>query len=284
MKLVRYGQIGHEKPGCLDSQGKIRDLSHVIPDINGEVLASTVWKELPKIKTDELPFAPENSRVGACVNHVGKLIGIGLNYADHAAETGAMTPTEPVVFLKATSCINGPYDPIIIPYGSTCTDWEVELGVVIAKSAKHIKPERALDYVAGYCVIDDVSERQFQLRTTGQWAKGKSCDSFGPIGPWLVTRDEITDPQNLSLWLEVDGVRYQNGQSNNMIFTVAQLVSYLSRFFTLHPGDIIATGTPAGVGLAQKPDPIYLKPGQTVRLGISGLGEQLHSVAAEIIA
>jgi 2-keto-4-pentenoate hydratase/2-oxohepta-3-ene-1,7-dioic acid hydratase in catechol pathway len=212
---------------------------------------------------------------------VGKFVCIGLNYKDHAEETGAAYPKEPVVFLKATSAISGPYDPIVIPRGSQKTDWEVELGVVIGRTARYISEAEALEYVAGYCVVNDVSERAFQLERGGQWDKGKSCDSFGPIGPYLVTRDEVPDPQNLRLWLEVDGRRYQNGHTREMIFSVAQLVSYVSQFMSLHPGDIIATGTPAGVGLGQKPEPVYLRPGQVVRLGVEGLGEQRHRVVAE---
>lgn len=281
MKLLRYGEPGAEKPGCLDDQGIIRDLSSVIPDIAGDVLSPEKLKFLQSIDPYSLPQIKSNPRIGACVGNVGKFICIGLNYADHAKETEAKVPTEPVLFMKATSSICGAYDPTIIPRGSKKTDWEVELGVVIGKAAKYVREEDALDHIAGYCLIHDVSEREFQLERGGQWDKGKGCDTFGPIGPWLVTADEVADPQQLELWLTVDGHRYQNGSSKNMIFGVARLVSYLSQFFTLHPGDVISTGTPAGVGLGQKPAPIYLKPGQKVKLGISGLGEQEHLMVVE---
>ncbi|RDI43775.1 fumarylacetoacetate hydrolase family protein [Aquicella lusitana] len=283
MKLVRYGDPGREKPGCLDKAGCLRDLSHLISDIAGDALSPAKLAELSKLETESLPLVENQPRLGPCVHQVGKFLCIGLNYEDHAKETGVENPSEPVVFLKATSAITGPYDPIVIPHGSTHTDWEVELGVVIGKRAKHVPLGKAGDYIAGYCVINDVSERHFQKHNTSQWAKGKSCDTFGPIGPWLVTSDEIADPQQLSLWLEVDGKRYQDGHTSKMIFDVKHLVSYLSRFFTLYPGDIISTGTPAGVGYAQKPEAIYLKPGQTVRLGITGLGEQKHKTTAEDI-
>lgn len=281
MKLLRYGDVGNEKPGCLDAQGRIRDLSKHIADIAGEALLPEKIDYLSKLNLNDLPLIDEKTRLGACVGAVGKFLCIGLNYADHAKETGAKIPTEPVLFSKVTSSICGPNDDLIIPLGSTHTDWEVELGIIIGKHAKRVTEKNALDYVAGYCVVDDVSERKLQLQGTGQWIKGKSCDTFGPIGPWLVTRDEIADPQNLSLWSEVDGKRYQNSNTRNMIFNVAFLVSYLSNFFTLYPGDIISTGTPHGVGLAQKPNPIYLQPGQVVRLGVEGLGEQAHRTVAE---
>lgn len=281
MKLLRYGNPGKEKPGCLDSQGNIRDLSHIIPDITGNVLSPSVLADLCKCKIDELPIIKKPVRLGPCVNNVGKFICIGLNYADHAKETGANIPIEPVIFLKATSAISGPYDPIIIPKNSMHTDWEVELGIIIGQRAKYIQKEEALNYIAGFCLINDVSERFYQRHNTSQWAKGKSCDTFGPIGPWLVTRDEIADPQQLSLWLEVNGQRYQDSHTSQMIFGVEHIVSYLSQYFTLHPGDIISTGTPAGVGCAQKPEAIYLKPGQIVKLGITNLGEQEHLIKAE---
>lgn len=280
MKLLRYGNPGNEKPGCLDSEGCIRDLSHIIPDLSGHILAIE-YKTLQQIKIENLPIIENAPRLGPCITNVGKFICIGLNYADHALETNSAIPSEPVVFLKATSAICGPHDPTMIPHHSTQTDWEVELGVVIGKAAKHVKEQNALDYIAGYCIINDISERHFQKHNTTQWAKGKSCDTFGPIGPWLVTPEEINNPHHLSLWLEVDGQRYQNSNTKHMIFKIPFLISYLSRFFTLHPGDIISTGTPAGVGLAQKPQAIYLKPGQTVKLGITGLGEQIHRTIQE---
>lgn len=280
MKLVRYGPKGKERPGLLDAEGRLRDLSGVVPDIQGPVL-KRLLPRLTRLNPTRLPLVPGRPRLGPCVGGVGKFVCIGLNYKDHAEETGAAYPKDPVVFLKATSAISGPYDPIVIPRGSQKTDWEVELGVVIGRTARYISEAEALEYVAGYCVVNDVSERAFQLERGGQWDKGKSCDSFGPIGPYLVTRDEVPDPQNLRLWLEVDGRRYQNGHTREMIFSVAQLVSYVSQFMSLHPGDIIATGTPAGVGLGQKPEPVYLRPGQVVRLGVEGLGEQRHRVVAE---
>jgi ureidoglycolate lyase len=282
MKLLRYGPKGKEKPGLLDKQGRIRSLANVIGDIKGEVLSASQLAQLAKLDHDSLPLVDANTRIGPCVTGVGKFLCIGLNYADHARETGIDIPREPVVFSKATSAISGPYDDVIIPRGSTKTDWEVELGFVIGTPAKYVSQEKALDYVAGFCVINDVSERALQLEGTGQWVKGKSCDTFGPIGPWLVTKDEISNPQDLELWLEVDGHRYQHSHTKEMVYTVAYLVSYLSRFFTLHPGDIISTGTPSGVGLGQKPHPIYLKPGQVMRLGISGLGEQKQMTMADI--
>lgn len=280
MKLVRYGKKGKEKPGLLDTDGRLRDLSEVVPDINGLVL-SKYLPRLARLRPSKLPLVKGRPRLGPCVGGVGKFICIGLNYKDHADETGAAYPQEPVVFLKATSAISGPFDSIVIPRGSTKTDWEVELGVVIGRTAKYVTEADAMEYVAGYCVINDVSERSFQLERGGQWDKGKGCDSFGPIGPYLVTKDEVPDPQNLRLWLEVDGRRYQEGHTRNMIFGVARLVSYVSHFMSLQPGDIISTGTPAGVGLGQKPEPVYLRPGQVVRLGIEGLGEQQQQVVAE---
>lgn len=280
MKLLRYGAVGAEKPGCLDAAGNIRDLSQHIKDVTGETISRASLQKLRGLDLNQLPIVKNPERLGACVNQVGKFICVGLNYADHAAETNSKKPEEPILFAKMTSAISGPNDPIIIPKNSTQTDWEVELGVVIGSSAKRVTEKDALNYVAGYCVIDDVSERYYQ-KSTPQWMKGKSCDSFGPIGPWLVTTDEIPDPQNLTLWLDVDGHRYQNGHSSNMIFGVAFLVSYISQYFTLYPGDIISTGTPAGVGMGQKPHPIYLKAGQKVHLGIRGLGEQLHEMVDE---
>ncbi|WP_327858116.1 fumarylacetoacetate hydrolase family protein [Acinetobacter guillouiae] len=276
MKLLRYGVKGQEKPGVLDPQGQIRDLSSVIQDINGQVLTT----ELDKIRNldlSSLPLVAEGVRLGACVGNIGKFICIGLNYSDHAAETGAEVPVEPVVFNKWTSAVVGPNDNVEIPKNSFKTDWEVELGVVIGKDGRYISKEQAMDYVAGYCVINDVSERTFQLEGTGTWDKGKGCDTFGPTGPWLVTKDEIENPHNLKIWLEVDGHRYQDGNTNTMIFDVPTIVSYLSQFMSLQAGDVISTGTPPGVGLGQKPS-VYLKAGQVMRLGIEGLGEQQQKV------
>jgi 2-keto-4-pentenoate hydratase/2-oxohepta-3-ene-1,7-dioic acid hydratase in catechol pathway len=282
MKLLRYGEKGMEKPGCLDAAGQLRDLSAHCADINGAVLSPTALQTLQQLDTEQLPRVLGQPRLGPCVTGVGKFMGIGLNYADHAAETGANIPTEPVLFLKATSAICGPDDPILIPRGSSKTDWEVELGVVIGKAAKYVSVAHALEHVAGYCVINDVSERAFQKERGGQWDKGKGCDTFGPLGPWLVTADEVPDPQQLTLWLDVDGKRCQDGSTRNMIFSVAEIVSYLSQFFTLHPGDVIATGTPAGVGMGRKPEPVYLKAGQVVKLGVAGLGEQVHRMVADV--
>ncbi len=270
MKLLRYGPAGAEKPGIVDSAGRIRDLSGVIGDVAGEVLT-----RLDKLTVDveALPLVEGNPRIGPCVAGVGKFICIGLNYADHAAESGLQVPPEPVIFMKATSAICGPNDPILIPRGSVKTDWEVELGVVIGKPAKYVTEAEALDHVAGYCVINDVSERAFQTERAGQWTKGKSCDNFGQIGPWLVTKDEVPDPQDLAMWLKVGDQMMQNGSTKTMVYGVAHVVSYLSQFFTLHPGDVISTGTPPGVGMGMKP-PRYLKAGETVSLGIAGLGQQ----------
>ena len=276
MKLLRYGEKGQEKPGLLDDDGKIRDLSSVVEDIDGAVLAEKLG-ELQQLDVSLLPVVDGSPRLGACVAKVGKFICIGLNYSDHAAETGAEIPKEPVIFAKWTSAISGPNDDIIIPRDSKKTDWEVELGVVIGKGGSYIDEADALDHVAGYCVINDVSEREFQIERGGTWDKGKGCDSFGPLGPWLVTKDEVADPQNLNMWLDVDGKRYQDGSTETMIFTVQHIVSYLSRFMSLQPGDVISTGTPPGVGLGQKP-PVYLRAGQVVRLGIEGLGEQQQNV------
>lgn len=281
MKLLRYGNPGHEKPGMLDAKGQLRDLSQVCHDIAGETLSPAGLARLAKIDPASLPLVPGNPRLGACVSGIGKFICIGLNYADHAAESGLAVPPEPVLFLKATSAVCGPNDAVIIPRGSVKTDWEVELGVVIGTAGKYIDQAKALDHVAGYCVINDVSEREFQIERAGQWDKGKGCDTFGPTGPWLVTKDEVPDPQALGMWLEVDGKRYQNGSTKTMVYGVAFLVAYLSKFFTLHPGDVISTGTPPGVGMGQKPQ-VYLKPGQTMKLGIDGLGTQTQLTIADI--
>ena len=280
MKLLRYGPKGHEKPGLVDAEGRIRALSGAVADIAGDVLSDAGLAQLRSIDPETLPLVEGNPRLGPCVGHIGKMVCIGLNYADHAAESGMPVPSEPVVFNKWTSAIVGPNDDIEIPRGSKKTDWEVELGVVIGKHAKNVSEADALDYVAGYCVINDVSEREWQIERGGQWDKGKGFDTFGPTGPWLVTRDEVADPQNLSMWLEVDGHRYQNGSTRTMIFTVAKLVSYLSQCMSLQPGDVISTGTPPGVGMGVKPAPVYLKPGQTVRLGIEGLGVQTQKTRA----
>lgn len=273
MKLLRYGPAGKERPAILDSHGKIRDLSAQVSDIGGDALQPASLDKLRHLDINSLPLVDGNPRLGACIGSVGKFICIGLNYADHAAETGADIPKEPVIFSKWTSSIVGPNDDVEIPRDSVKTDWEVELGVVIGKGGRYISEADALSHVAGYCVINDVSEREFQIERGGTWDKGKGCDTFGPIGPWLVTADEIPDPHQLNLWLEVDGKRYQNGNTRTMIFKVPEIVSYLSRFMSLQPGDIISTGTPPGVGLGQKP-PVYLKAGQVMHLGIEGLGEQ----------
>lgn len=273
MKLLRYGPAGQEKPGLLDSKGQIRDLSGHVPDISGDVISASGLSKLKGIDVDSLPVVADGQRLGACVAGTGKFICIGLNYSDHAAETGATVPPEPIIFMKATSAIMGPNDNIEIPRNSVKTDWEVELGVVIGRTAKYVSEDEAMDYVAGYCLINDVSEREFQIEREGQWTKGKSCDTFGPIGPWLVTKDEVADPQNLKMWCDVNGKRMQNGSSATMVYGVKYLVSYLSQFMSLQPGDIISTGTPPGVGLGMKP-PLYLKQGDVVTLGIQGLGEQ----------
>ena len=274
MKLLRFGEKGQERPGLLDDNGELRDLSAVVTDIAGQALSPDNLNRLRDIDPASLPRVPGSPRLGACVGQVGKFICIGLNYADHAAETGAPIPAEPVVFGKWTSAIVGPNDDIEIPRHSRKTDWEVELGVVIGKGGRYISEDDALEHVAGYCVINDVSERAFQLELGGTWDKGKGCDTFGPLGPWLVTCDEIPDPHQLDLWLEVDGKRYQNGNTRTMIFQIPTIISYLSRFMSLQPGDVISTGTPPGVGLGIKPEPVYLRAGQQIRLGISGLGEQ----------
>jgi 2-keto-4-pentenoate hydratase/2-oxohepta-3-ene-1,7-dioic acid hydratase in catechol pathway len=279
MKLVRWGALGAEKPGLVDAQGAVRDLTSVITDLDAKALSAEGLAVLGQIDPTTLPFVPAGSRLGCPVAFVSKLVCVGLNYADHARESGNPIPSEPVLFLKASSAISGPNDDIVIPKDSRKTDWEVELGVVIGKRASYVEEAEALDHVAGYCVANDVSEREFQIERGGAWDKGKGCDSFGPLGPWLVTRDEVPDPQALSMWLEVNGKRFQDGSTKTMIFTVAELVSYISRFMTLLPGDVISTGTPPGVGLGQKP-PVFLKPGDVVRLGIDGLGEQHQTCRA----
>ncbi|PRX10608.1 UNVERIFIED_ORG: ureidoglycolate lyase [Martelella mediterranea] len=280
MKLLRLGAKGAERPAILHSDGTYRDISSVVVDIAGDALSAAGLARIAAADIASLPVLPQTSRIGACVGKVGKFICIGLNYADHAAETGADLPKEPIIFMKATSAIIGPNDDVRIPRNSKKTDWEVELGVVIGKEASYVDEADALDYVAGYCVVNDLSEREFQAERSGQWVKGKSADTFGPIGPWLVTRDEVEDPQNLPMWLEVDGHRYQDGSTKTMIFGVQHLVSYLSQFMSLQPGDIITTGTPPGVGMGQKPEPVYLKEGQTMKLGIEGLGEQSQKTIA----
>ncbi len=280
MKFIRFGEAGSERPGMLDSDGAIRDLSGVIDDLAGDALDPKRLAALAEIDPKTLPRVPAGQRIGPCVAGTGKFICIGLNYADHAAESGMAVPPEPVIFMKATSAICGPNDPIVIPRGSTKTDWEVELAVIIGRRAKNVSEAEALDHVAGFAVANDVSERAFQTERAGQWTKGKSCDNFGQIGPWLVTRDEVADPQNLGMWLTVNGARMQNGSTRTMVYGVAHLVSYLSQFMTLHPGDIISTGTPPGVGLGLKP-PRYLKAGDVVELGIDGLGRQRQDVIAD---
>src|SRR5664279_801205 len=277
MNLLRYGNSGTERPAMLDSTGAIRDLSAIIHDIAGPSLASDSLEKLRQLDPASLPLVSGSPRLGPCVGAVGKFVCIGLNYSDHAAESGMAVPTEPVVFMKATSAICGPNDDVMIPRNAQKVDWEVELGVVIGKEAKYVDVKDALSHVAGYCVVNDLSERAFQLEGTGQWVKGKSADTFGPIGPWLVTADEVPDPQNLHLWLEVDGHRYQSGSTDTMVFGVAYLVSYLSRYMSLQPGDIISTGTPPGVGLGQKP-PVYLRAGSVMTLGVEGLGQQRQLV------
>jgi ureidoglycolate lyase len=281
MKLLRYGPKGQEKPGIVDAKGVVRDLSGLVYDIAGDVLTDQGLAGIAEADLSSLP-AVEVDRYGPCVGGVGKFVCIGLNYSDHAEESGLEVPPEPVIFAKATSAICGPNDTVEIPRGSKATDWEVELGVVIGKEAKYIDEADALDHVAGYCVINDISERDFQNKRAGQWTKGKSADTFGPIGPWLVTRDEVPDPQNLSMYLDVNGKRRQDGSTNTMVFGVAHLVSYLSQFMSLQPGDIISTGTPPGVGMGIKPEPVYLKVGDNMELGIEGLGVQHQNVMAAI--
>ncbi|CAH2404235.1 fumarylacetoacetate hydrolase family protein [Mesorhizobium escarrei] len=281
MKLLRYGEVGSERPGLLDADGTIRDLSAYVADIAGTVLHPASLDKLSKLDPKSLPAVSGKPRIGACVVGTGKFICIGLNYSDHAAETGATVPPEPIIFMKASSAIIGPDDDVLIPRGSVKTDWEVELGVVIGKTAKYVTEAEALNYVAGYCVAHDVSERAFQAERQGQWTKGKSCDTFGPIGPWLVTKDEVQDPQNIPMWLKVNGKTMQNGSTRTMVYGVAYLVSYLSQFMSLHPGDIISTGTPPGVGLGMKP-PVFLKAGDVVELGIEGLGQQKQAFKADL--
>ena len=280
MKLLRYGEAGAERPGLLDADGTIRDLSGHVPDIGGAALDPDSLAVLGRLDPGSLPAVPGTPRIGPCVAGVGKFICIGLNYSDHAAETGATVPPEPIIFMKATSAIIGPNDDVLIPRGSEKTDWEVELGVVIGRKAKYVSESEALDHVAGYCVAHDISERAFQAERQGQWTKGKSCDTFGPIGPWLVTKDEVADPQNLGMWLKVNGQTMQDGSTRTMVYGVAYLVSYLSQFMSLMPGDIISTGTPPGVGMGMKP-PRYLKAGDVVELGIEGLGSQRQQVRAD---
>jgi 2-keto-4-pentenoate hydratase/2-oxohepta-3-ene-1,7-dioic acid hydratase in catechol pathway len=279
LKLLRYGSKGSELPGVLDADGNIRDLSGFVRDLAGEDLLPASLDRLRSLDLSTLPLVESKPRIGPCVGAVGKFICIGLNYSDHAAESGMAVPTEPVLFMKATSAIIGPNDDVVIPRGSQKTDWEVELGVVIGTPAKYVSEKDALSHVAGYCVVNDVSERAFQMEGTGQWVKGKSADTFGPIGPWLVTADEVPDPQALSLWLEIDGHRFQDGSTSTMVFAVAQLVSYVSNYMSLQPGDIISTGTPPGVGLGQKP-PRYLKAGETMTLSVDGLGVQTQRAVA----
>ena len=278
MKLLRYGKNGTEKPGLLDGAGQLRDLSAHVDDITGKTLGDTTLSKLSMLNPADLPLVDSEQRLGACVGNIGKFLCIGLNYSDHAAETGAKIPKHPILFLKANSAIIGPNDDVVMPRGSEQTDWEVELGVVIGKEAKYVSKENALDYVAGYCIVNDVSERHFQANLTGQWTKGKSCDTYGPIGPWLVTRDEIKDPQNLTMSCDVNGKRMQSGNTAKMIFTVAEIIEHLSQLFTLHPGDLISTGTPPGVGLAIKPKPVFLKKGDVMSLNIESLGNQRQKV------
>lgn len=280
MKLLRFGEAGAEKPGMVDASGTIRDLSDVVPDIAGAVLSDAGLQAIRNTDPSTLPPVHAKIRLGPCVADTGKFICIGLNYADHAAESGLEVPPEPVIFMKATSAICGPNDPIVIPRGSEKTDWEVELAVIIGKRAKYVSEEDAMDYVAGYAVTNDVSERAFQIERAGQWTKGKSCDNFGQIGPWLVTRDDVADPQNLLMWLTVNGKKMQDGSTSTMVYGVAHIVSYLSQFMSLNPGDVISTGTPPGVGMGQKPQQ-YLRPGDIVELSIEGLGQQRQDVIAD---
>jgi 2-keto-4-pentenoate hydratase/2-oxohepta-3-ene-1,7-dioic acid hydratase in catechol pathway len=281
MKLVRYGPAGKEKPGLVDADGKLRDLSRKVKDIDGAALAPAKLRELAKLDASRLPLVKGRPRLGPCVTGVSKFLAIGLNYVDHAHETGSPIPENPIVFFKSETCIVGPNDSIMLPKDSTHTDWEVELGVVIGKTARYVERKDALKHVAGYCLINDVSEREYQLkRGASQWGKGKGCDTFGPLGPWLVTADEVGDPQSLDMWLDVNGVRRQTGNTRTMIFGVADLVADLSKYMTLVPGDVITTGTPPGVGMGMKPEPVYLKAGDVVTLGIAGLGEQKQKVVA----
>jgi len=280
MKLLRFGAKGQEKPGMIDGEGVLRDLSGVLPDLRAADLGKASLARLAAIDPASLPTVSDPVRMAPPWAGIGKFICVGLNYSDHAAESGMAVPAEPVLFMKATSCVIGCNDPVVLPRESVKSDWEVELGVVIGSVARYVPVEQALEHVAGYCVVNDLSEREYQLERGGQWDKGKGCDTFGPIGPWLVTADEVADPQDLDMWLEVNGRRFQTGNTKTMVFGVAHLVSYISRFMTLHPGDIISTGTPPGVGLGQKPDPLYLRAGDKMRLGISGLGEQSQTVHA----
>ncbi len=282
MKLLRFEQDGRLRPGLLDDVGKIRDLSSHVRDIEGTMLSDADLARLRALDTDALPVIEGNPRIGPCVGNVGKFMCIGLNYSDHAAESGMDIPKHPILFLKANSAISGPNDKILLPRGSTATDWEAELGVVIGTRAKYVSEEAALDHVAGYCVCNDLSERDFQMKLTGQWTKGKSCDTFGPIGPWLVTRDQVPDPQDLGITLDVNGTRMQDGRTSTMVFTVAQIIAHLSTLMTLHPGDIISTGTPPGVGMGMKPAPVYLKDGDIVVTEIEGLGRQRQLVQADM--
>ena len=280
MKLLRYGPIGGERPGILDARGGLHDLSGIIPDLSAACLSEECLSSLSKLDPEQLPLVNSDVRIGCPVANIGKVIAVGLNYAEHANETGLTLPTEPILFMKATSAICGPNDIVVIPRGATKTDWEVELGVIIGKTARYVDENEALRYVAGYVVINDISERSYQFERGGQWDKGKSCDTFCPVGPWLVTPDEIADPQHLSIWLDVNGQRQQDSNTDNLVFGIANLVSYISRFMTLYPGDLISTGTPPGVGFMQKPIPVFLKPGDIMTLGIDGLGVQTQTCRA----
>lgn len=281
MKLLRYGPVGAEKPGVLDKAGNLRDLSGHVADISGAVLDDASLEKLRAIDPESLPVLEGTPRIGPCVGTIGKFMCIGLNYSDHAEEAGMAIPKHPILFFKANSAIVGPNDDVVMPRGSTQTDWELELGVVIGKAAKYVDAKDALDYVAGYCIVNDVSERHFQNNLTGQWTKGKSCDTYGPTGPWLVTRDEVPDPQNLSMRLDVNGKRMQTGSTAKMIFSVVEIIEHLSQLFTLHPGDVISTGTPPGVGMWMKPEPVYLRKGDVMELHIEGLGEQRQQVGED---
>jgi 2-keto-4-pentenoate hydratase/2-oxohepta-3-ene-1,7-dioic acid hydratase in catechol pathway len=280
MKLVRYGPAGREKPGILDAKGKIRDLSKIVKDIDGAALSPAGLAKIRKAKLDKLPAVKGNPRLGSCVARPGNFIAIGLNYSDHAAETGAPIPKEPIIFNKAPTCVCGPNDDTVIPKDSTKLDWEVELAIVIGARARYLSKDKAMSVVAGYCLANDVSERQFQIERSGQWCKGKGCETFGPLGPWMVTRDEIKDPQNLDMWTNVNGEKRQRGNTRTMIFGVQHIVWYCSQFFVMEPGDVIVTGTPPGVGLGMKPEPKFLKAGDVVTLGINGLGEQRQKVVS----
>lgn len=281
MKLLRFGPVGQEKPGMIDANGKLRDLSGIVSDLSGDVLSDAGLDKIREIDPESLPLVDGNPRIGVCVGEIGKMCCIGLNYSDHAAETGSAIPEHPFLFMKANSAIVGPNDDVIIPRGSNQSDWEVELGVVIGTEAKYVSKEDALDYVAGYCIVNDVSERHFQRNLSGQFTKGKSCDTFGPTGPWLVTRDEVPDPQSLGLTMDLNGDRMQTGNTDKMIFSVAEIIEHISHLFTLYPGDVISTGTPPGVGLGKKPDPIFLKKGDVMELAIDGLGKQRQLVGED---